>query len=196
MEKDCKELEAEINASNKEQALLKYQANNLKQTGNEFRDQLANLQFQRLNTVQESKKIESKIVQSPVRLKRELNEQKRLLEAQKSENEEIKLRLEELQGNIAALTNGEKDCHTALKLIEEVQDHMLKCKAAAKEKKGMATSIKQHDKLVKQIEINKAELTRQVKIMHDRVARLEKQVSVLGTATHLHSLICCNCRAP
>lgn len=151
LEKDCKDLESEISASNKEQAMLKYQANNLKQTGNVLRDQLANLQFQRLNMVQETEQIQSKIVQSPVRLKRELSTQQRQLEVQRDENAQIKARLAELEVKFAAIEQAEGECDSAVELIGQVEEHMLKCKAATKETKAMSSSIKQHDHLVQQV---------------------------------------------
>jgi len=178
LERDCNGLEEDINEFNKQQSVLKYEVGNLKEKRNELRDQLASIEFQKLNTRQESERIQKNIVKSPERIKRELKTQQRQLEKEKEENVAIENNLIQLQKKLAAIEQAEKDLVSATESIEEIEQEFLKCKTATKEKKSMSSSIKTHGSLIKQLETTKSEMERQLQIMKDRVVRIKKQGSI------------------
>mmetsp|Transcript_13300 Transcript_13300/g.17332 ORF Transcript_13300/g.17332 Transcript_13300/m.17332 type:complete len:412 (-) Transcript_13300:910-2145(-) len=181
LQKECQQLEDEINDFNKQQSKLKYEVGNLKEKRSQLRDQLASIEFQKLNTRQESERIQKNIVKSPERIKRELRTEQRQLEKSREENAAIKENLRSLQSKLEHIEKSESDISSVYQLIEDIEQEFVKCKSASKEQKKMSAAIKAHASLTKQLLSTKKEMEKQLQIMNDRVARLKKQRDIKKT---------------
>lgn len=67
---ECAELESEINQLNKQQAIMRHEIGELKARNNEIRDDATSLHFTILEADKEIERLQSKIVNSPDRVKK------------------------------------------------------------------------------------------------------------------------------
>jgi kinetochore protein Nuf2 len=83
LEQDCTILEEEVSELNKQQALLRHTTAELKSKNSEARDTIASAQFEILGRKQQIEKMRAKIVQSPEKLKKEIEDLERTIESDK-----------------------------------------------------------------------------------------------------------------
>jgi kinetochore protein Nuf2 len=83
LEQDCTIAEEEVNELNKQQAFLRHTTAELKVKNAEARDAIASTQFEILGIKQDIEKMRAKIVQSPEKLQREIEDLERAIECDK-----------------------------------------------------------------------------------------------------------------
>jgi len=178
LEEACRKLEADINECNKQQAVIKYDAGEIKNQINAVRDQISSMQFETLNVQEESDNLKGNIVRSPERLRRELDEEHESLEKRKERAAQLEEDCGAVERKVMAVRRANEELAVAVKAIEDVEAEMDRCKKASKDAKMQSTSIETHSSMMRELVSKHNYLERQVKAAEDKLGRLRAQKSV------------------
>jgi len=119
---------AEIRKLNAEQAAMHETFRVLKQQVNEMQDKIAAQKFTLVTARQETDDLRAQIVQSPEKLKQDIQDLSRNVENEKNIYLEVEQHRLECESKVDSLAKVEKDIQKAIKRMGELETEMVKCK--------------------------------------------------------------------
>lgn len=170
-----KELHQNVDELNKHQATLRAKIKQLKEKGKETDEKISNAEFALVQSVQENASLRSKIVQSPDKLQRALEEKKlALTEAKEAE----RAATQSFQDKTAKLEAYSKACRRMSKhfgQMQALQEQVSSAKSVEKEVKVLKSKLSDEDVLIKSLEAKHVELQSKVDQLKDMKRQLEKE---------------------
>ena len=121
--RECEELEVEISRNNQLQAAARDEANLLKKTANDLKDQVATSVWALQEAEAEEEKLRMQIVTSPDRRKSEMLVRKERLTKVKDECHELDRLIQNCKTKVANATRALQDLEATNSLLEDLQEH-------------------------------------------------------------------------
>lgn len=173
-----KELHQNVDELNKHQATLRTTIKQLKEKGKETDEKISNAEFALVQSVQENASLRSKIVQSPDKLQRALEEKKlALTEAKDAERAAI----QSFQDKTAKLEAYAKACKKMSRhfgQMQAVQEQLSSAKSVEKDVKVLKSKLSDEDVLIKSLEAKLVELQSKADQLKDFKRQLEKERAI------------------
>ncbi|KAK4491248.1 hypothetical protein RD792_001982 [Penstemon davidsonii] len=171
------ELNQRVTDLNKHQVRLKTSFKQLKEKDTEMNEKISDAEFALVQSVQENANLRSKIVQSPDKLQRALEEKKRILiDAKNAERAAVK----SFQDKTATLETYDKACKKVSKNIAQmqaIQEQVNQSKAVEKEVKVLKNKLSDDGVLDKSLEAKIVELQSEVDPLKKLKKQLEKETA-------------------
>ncbi|GAQ80464.1 hypothetical protein KFL_000540390 [Klebsormidium nitens] len=175
LERETSGLQVTIVALNKEQAALNKENHRLKQQANELADQLASEKFALLEAHQERAELRGKIVESPEKLQRTLEELGAAVERERAAIGEAERRARDLQAKLECCGKVEREVMKTVKLMEEAEAEIAKYKTVSRDAKAAKAKIKANEDTAWELDRVLQHLQRQHQSAMERLQRLEQQ---------------------
>lgn len=173
-----KELHQNVDELNKHQATLRTTIKQLKEKGKETDEKISNAEFALVQSVQENASLRSKIVQSPDKLQRALEETKlALAEAKDAERAAIK----SFQDKTAKLEAYAKACKKMSRhfgQMQAVQEQVSSAKSVEKDVKVLKSKLSDEDVIIKSLEAKLVELQSKADQLKEFKRQVEKERAV------------------
>jgi len=165
----------EIRKLNAEQAAIHETFRLLKQQVNEAQDKIAAQKFALITARQETDNLRSQIVQSPEKLKQDIQDLNRNVENEKNIYLEVEQHRLECESKVDSLTKVEKDIQKAIKRMGELEIEMVKCKQVIKNMKSDQTKLTEIETQMKELTTSELHLKRQLQTAQEKIVKLQKQ---------------------
>jgi chromosome segregation ATPase len=171
--RECEELELEISRNNKLQAAARDEANLLKKTANDLKDQVATAVWALQEAEAEEEKLRLQIVTSPDRRKSDMTVRKERLRKMKDECAELETSIQTCKTKVANATRALQDLEATNSvlddLLEQANTHTELVRKTEETRKRLQTIQKKAEIVDKQIEETTWQLTRsEESIAHQR----------------------------
>ena len=127
---ECETLTSEVTALNKHQAALGTEIKDLKAEANEINDKIANDRFLIHGAKQEREKLKSQIVQSPEKIKKQLQDMSAAVTGERQNVAGQESQLKDVRGRLDSLQRLNKDIKKNLALVEELDGQAEKVKSS------------------------------------------------------------------
>ena len=182
MKQECAALEGEINVCNKQQAMLKYDAQELKKTIKSLSDAAGDTQFQTLSVEQECEKLQNGIVTSPERHKAELRALADRLRATKEDAGDVDAAVIAVQAKLEAQKKVEREIKKTLALMAETGEALEECRRETRAAKDKKARIDNHAHAMEELASQRAHVRKQAEAADAKRKRLRGQRDVKETA--------------
>lgn len=175
VEAEVKELRRTIQNLNKQQASMKTSFLTLKDKTIEVDDKIANAEFELVKSTQENSKLRSKIVQSPDKLQRALEEKKSArAEARKSERSAMQC-YQERSSTVEMYSKACKKASKYLAQMQALQEQVNSAKTIDKEVKALKAKLSDEGVSDMSLEVKIVELQGKVEQGEELIKALEKE---------------------
>lgn len=173
IEQECEELEIEIARNNKVQAAKREEATELKKKHNELKDELATSKLALEEAQAEYKSLETKVVSSPERRKKDVKSLHELVKRERNEANCLEEDWQKCKTMIVHISQAIKDVPETTQLVQDVLESKQKIgriqEEIQKAKKEKDTVCKQCNELSDEVQTSEAILNRsEEKISHMR----------------------------
>lgn len=168
-------LAAEINSVNTTQAGLQTEIRKVKDETTDVADAIAGKNFQIQTQEQARIALQSQIVQSPDRIKREIVDMGTTLEAEKENVSFLGTKLNELSNRTEALERGKGDVLKATKLLDETMAQLQKNKASKDDLEATKENIGAQQQQLKELAAQEQQHKRAEMLLQERMARMDRQ---------------------
>ena len=165
--------EEQIRRLNLEQSSLKTKIHDMKQVRQEFTDKRDSDQFVILNLRAEITKLQSLVVRSPERVKKEIAEMSTAYTTDHETLRDMDRKLQALRTKVDGLNKTEKDVSKIIKQLKDVEEHMGKLKGASKEVKRLQGTTQEAEDEIRDLSAQEASLQRQLQNASARAAELD-----------------------
>ncbi|GLT30565.1 hypothetical protein SLA2020_053590 [Shorea laevis] len=170
-----KELQQTIAGLNGHQMLLKASYNKLKDKTKEMETKISKAEFDLVQSVQENANLHSKIVQSPDKLQRALEEKKAAMEEAKNAERYSIQSFQEKTALLEVYTMAFKKMEKHFKLMEDIQKQVDSAKSVEKDYKGLRAKLSDDAVLDKLLEAKFVELQGKVGQLNEIRSQLAKE---------------------
>ncbi|XP_047333644.1 kinetochore protein NUF2 homolog [Impatiens glandulifera] len=169
------ELKQAILGLNSQQSSLKSSMKKMKEKVEEMNKKLSSAEFALVQSVQENANLRSKIVQSPDKLQRTLEEKKAILLEAKNAKREAMLAFQEKNANIEVYTKACKKISKHVAQAQAIQEQMNSAKAIEKDLKGLRVKQNEDEMIDKSLEANIVERQGKEEQLKEQMKQLEKE---------------------
>jgi kinetochore protein Nuf2 len=181
LEAEIKELQQNILALNKQQSDLQAEVRTLKEKINEYNNKISNADFLLLQKTQEGSQLRSQVVQSPDKLKKNL-EEKRSHRAELGINVETAMEsFQKWNATVEAYSKVHKKVTKSLALVQALQEQLNSCKTVEKDVKALKAKFKDAEKEDWAFEAKRIELQVKVEQLEKSKKNLEAEKEVKCT---------------
>ncbi|XP_057806152.1 kinetochore protein NUF2 homolog isoform X2 [Salvia miltiorrhiza] len=170
-----KELHQTVDELNKHQATLRTTIKQLKEKGKETDEKISNAEFALVQSVQENASLRSKIVQSPDKLQRALEEKKLALAEAKDAERAATQSFQDKTAKLEAYAKACKKISKHFSQMQAVQEQVSSAKSVEKDVKVLKSKLSDEDVLVKSLEARLVELQSKADQLKDFKRQLEKE---------------------
>jgi len=150
---DCGEIECEITKQNKLQTSIRQESENLKKQANVLKDKIATAELSIQELAVKQRKFSSQVVESPDKLKEEIQSQTSLLQKEKRLCENAEQDAKAANWRVKNVTTAQDDVVEATNLIKQVIDVKVKYDKSFEESKSFEDRITENE--VKSADYNK-----------------------------------------
>ncbi|KAK6123978.1 hypothetical protein DH2020_042323 [Rehmannia glutinosa] len=175
VESKVKELHQTVSGLNKHQMALKTEIKQLKEKAKEVDEKISNAEFALVQSVQENASLRSKIVQSPDKLQRALEEKKLVqIETRSAERAAV----QSFQDKTATLEAYTKACKKMTKhfaQMQAVQEQVNSAKSVDKDVKVLKSKLSDEGVLIKSFEAKLVEMQSKADQLREFKKQLEKE---------------------
>ncbi|KAK6156964.1 hypothetical protein DH2020_011212 [Rehmannia glutinosa] len=175
VESKVKELHQTVSGLNKHQMALKTEIKQLKEKAKEVDEKISNAEFALVQSVQENASLRSKIVQSPDKLQRAL-EEKKLVQTETRNAE--RAAVQSFQDKTATLEAYAKACKKMTKhfaQMQAVQEQVNSAKSVDKDVKVLKSKLSDEGVLIKSFEAKLVEMQSKADQLREFKKQLEKE---------------------
>jgi len=187
---DCGEIECEITKQNKLQTSIRQESENLKKQANVLKDKIATAELSIQELAVKQRKFSSQVVESPDKLKEEIQSQTSLLQKEKRLCENAEQDAKAANWRVKNVTTAQDDVVEATNLIKQVIDVKVKYDKSFEESKSFEDRITENE--VKSADYNKMceELENQLIGIKDKNTTFKQQAITKMDAAKasLHSI--------
>lgn len=176
------ELENEINVLNKRQAVMRHETSELKAKNNDLRDEMSSYQFNILEAEKEIERLRGKIVNSPDRVKKEIEGIAVSLEDAKEELNAMERRHRELLAYSDTFARTEKDMLKTIELMREAEQDIEKCKDAKEQVKSQKKEIEENRRKTMEIIAQRKRLEKLVEQKREIFERYKEESRIKDQA--------------
>ncbi|XP_047959277.1 kinetochore protein NUF2 homolog [Salvia hispanica] len=170
-----KELHHTVDELNKDQATLRTTIKQLKEKSKETDEKISSAEFALVQSVQENASLRSKIVQSPDKLQRALEEKKlALAEAKDAERAAIQS-FQDKTAKLEAYAKACKKISKHLSRMQAVQEQVSSAKSVEKEVKVLKSKLSDEDVQVKSLEAKLVDMQSKADQLKEYKRQLEKE---------------------
>eukprot|EP00658_Telonema_sp_P-2_P030262 TRINITY_DN22886_c0_g1_i2.p2 TRINITY_DN22886_c0_g1~~TRINITY_DN22886_c0_g1_i2.p2 ORF type:complete len:333 (+),score=149.78 TRINITY_DN22886_c0_g1_i2:100-1098(+) len=183
LERESFELEGTLKRLNNEQGELQKDSRVLKEETAAVQERVESLKLALLNQRQENEKLSMQVVHSPDKLKAQLDEMERTLEATTDHKNQAETRLRQVHAKSEGLLKLAKEVEKSQGMLEEVAQEMHKAVDVKSEGKTMKTTIADKGEEMKELDAQQQHLQRELQLAQERLQRLNtKKATMKDTA--------------
>jgi kinetochore protein Nuf2 len=168
-------LEAEIHKYNQQQALIKGDIEALKTQIKELQARIQDQKFVLVKAKKESQKLQSMIVQSPERVKRQISMMEESLENERGLVNDAKAKLVELGERYNSLCKIEKDVAKFAQAISDNGALVQKIKENKRATKAARVEVASAEQRIRELETRRAHHQRQIKATEEKTTQLSAE---------------------
>jgi len=169
---DCENLQGNIDKLNKQQAALGNEITELKAESNELNDRIANDRFLIHGAKQEREKLKSQIVQSPEKIRKQLDDMKTAVNGERSNVAGLESQLKDVRGRLDSLQKLSKDMKKNLGVVEELEAQAEKVKSAKAALKETNTNIESSEQEMRTLCNEEQTVRRQLDATKEKMKRV------------------------
>lgn len=173
-----KELHQTIGGLNNQQMSLRASIRKLKEKAGEMDEKISNAEFLLVQSVQENANLRSKIVQSPDKLQRALEEKKLAREEAKSAERLAMQAFQEKTGIVEVYSKVSRKMLKHLAQMQIIQEQVNNAKSVEKEFKALKAKLSDEEVLDKSLQVKLVELQSKVQQLEDLRRQTEKERDV------------------
>nr|XP_043626741.1 kinetochore protein NUF2 homolog [Erigeron canadensis] len=170
-----KEMRQSISAYNKHQMSLKESINKKKEISKEMEEEISSAEFALSQSVQENARLRSKIVQSPVKLQRALEEKKAVLVEAKNAERAAMQSYHEQSAVLEVYTKASEKMNKHLEQMQTLQEEVNSAKQVEKDVKFLRVKIRDQELLDKPLDVKLFELQGRADQLEELVKLTEKE---------------------
>uniref|UniRef100_A0A7S4MY20 Uncharacterized protein n=2 Tax=Odontella aurita TaxID=265563 RepID=A0A7S4MY20_9STRA len=175
IENDCVEMETEITQQNKLQATLRQESTDLKKQANNLKDKLATVSLTLQEAEAEERKLSLQVVQSPQRIKRELEIVTKSLEGERGECSSVENGIYLTQRKIDNVTQGFDDVSRALVAMEEVAEEKLRYESTLGEKNTAKEALAINENELSELQAKQDEYEGVIQRTEEKIDRMRQE---------------------
>lgn len=179
---ECDDLKAEIYELNKQQAVLRHEAGELKQHCRELRDEIVSVDFYVAEEEETIQRLRAQIVTSPDRVRGEVAHVAEQLEKAKEELHRMESRHRELLTESDTFARAEKDVLKTLALMDEAEQEMRRCKDAKEQVKLQKKEIADVRRRTMETIAKRKRLEKTAQLKKDEIERYKEEARVKDQA--------------
>ncbi|CAM9163119.1 unnamed protein product, partial [Chrysoparadoxa australica] len=180
---ECRRVESDIGGLNRQQAEIRQESSELKRHANELKDRVASLAVDAQETALEKERLLGQIVNSPVRIRREMADQQQALEQERGEAMTHEKEAQRLELGIEHASNAGQEVMRAVQAVEEVEAELGKQKDAMHEVKVTQGTVQANRAKALEVEAQITSCKRQVQRFEEKLAHLRKQAKIKADRT-------------
>ncbi|KAL0541111.1 hypothetical protein IC582_021146 [Cucumis melo] len=173
-----KELHQTIGGLNNQQVSLRAAIRKLKEKAGEMDEKISNAEFLLVQSVQENANLRSKIVQSPDKLQRALEEKKLAREEAKNAEKLAMQACQEKTGIVEVYSKVSKKMLKHLSLMQTIHEQVNSAKSVEREFKALKVKLSDEEVQDKSLQVKLVELQAKVHQLKDLVTQTEKERDV------------------
>ncbi|CAK9326878.1 unnamed protein product [Citrullus colocynthis] len=173
-----KELHQTIGGLNNQQMSLRASIRKLKEKAGEMDEKISNAEFLLVQSVQENANLRSRIVQSPDKLQRALEEKKLAREEAKKAEKFAMQACQEKTGIVEVYSKVSKKMLKHLSLMQTIQEQVNSAKSIEREFKALKVKLNDEEVQDKSLQVKLVELQAKVHQLKDLVRQTEKERDV------------------
>ncbi|KAH6831972.1 hypothetical protein C2S53_008248 [Perilla frutescens var. hirtella] len=170
-----KELKQNVDELNKHQATLRTKIKQVKEKCKEVDEKISSAEFNLVQSVQENASLRSKIVQSPAKLQRALEEKKLALAESKDKERAAAQSFQDKTAKLETFTKAKKKMTKHLGQMQALQEQVSSVKSIEKDVKVLKSKIGDEEFAIKTMEAEHVELLSKVDQLKDIKRQLEKE---------------------
>ncbi|KAL8116090.1 hypothetical protein AgCh_022545 [Apium graveolens] len=175
VEAKVKELHQTIPGLNSHQMSLKASIKKMKENAKEMDEKISSAEFALVQAVQENANLRSKIVQSPDKLQRALEERKAILAEAKNAERSAMLSFQEKTSTCEVYTKASEKMSKHFAKMQDIQEQVNSAKAIEKEMKVLKLKLADEGVLDKSLEAKLVERQGRANQRHELKKQLEKE---------------------
>mmetsp|Transcript_61446 Transcript_61446/g.139091 ORF Transcript_61446/g.139091 Transcript_61446/m.139091 type:complete len:502 (-) Transcript_61446:292-1797(-) len=181
------EAAAKVNAKNEEQSSLRHKSAELKEQNNEIKEKLSEFSLEHSGYVAETKKLQSQVVHSPERVRREMHESQRALVSERRDGEAAEQAALAASQAAKVCEDGVAKVHEASKAVGEILDLSNKCIEVSSQIKTREAAISANRKDASEVAERGAELERMNARLDEKLKHVEGSAEAKAQAAALAS---------
>ncbi|OWZ12969.1 Kinetochore protein NUF2 [Phytophthora megakarya] len=147
LQEEVDELEKEINVLNRQQAVMRHEAEEMKIKRKKMEDDISSTRFNKIEAESESERLKRLLVTSPDRVKGELTNIGDHLETAREDLAELEEKHSAVMEFIGVYERGEKELTRTRALLKEIEQEMNACKDAKHQVKNVKVRINELEAL-------------------------------------------------
>ncbi|KAA8495536.1 putative kinetochore protein nuf2 [Porphyridium purpureum] len=165
----------EMSHLSSQQAVLQNEIQELKTAVAEISDKLAETKLTLLNELQEKSRLQAQIVQSPDRVRQEIEFMQEQIDEESANVSSVEQRSRALEKRSEALEQCEDELRELLKIMEDCEREMERLKNIQKETKEQRSRILEQENERHALDLSEAHIARQISSIEDRVVKVQQQ---------------------
>jgi len=173
--KECQELESEIARSNKLQASKREEASKLKAEMTRLKDELAAATWSLQETQAEEERLQSQVVSSPARRRRDLDTKREALEKEKAETRRLQKEITDGKTTVARFQLAIKDLEDTILLQRNVLEEASKYEEAARQLEDVEKEVEANEENASELEEKTKDSERSLARMEEKLVHMHKQ---------------------
>ncbi|KAL8153512.1 hypothetical protein V2J09_011272 [Rumex salicifolius] len=174
-EAKVKQLRQTIPSLNNQQASLRNSLLKMKEKAKEMDEKISKAKFEVIQSEQEKSNLQSRIVQSPDKLQRALEEKKTMLLEAKNREKMLTERIQEKSSILEVYTKAHKKMSKNFSQMQALQEQVVSAKSIDKSLKQLKAKLEDDRLLDISLEANLVELQGRVKQLEENKRQLEKE---------------------
>ncbi|KAG5191100.1 Nuf2 family-domain-containing protein [Tribonema minus] len=175
VEADCRAMEAQISALNREQAATRAQSGDLKRQANGLKDRLAALDLETKEAIMERERLQAQIVSSPDRIRREMADQQAALEQERTEGMAAEKQAQRTELTAANVARAEREVVKATRALDDIEEELGRQKEALREVRAAQRALAENGAKSAAAAADAAVLRRHAARLDEKLAHLRRQ---------------------